>query len=158
MKIFLNPILKFSDFAKSDYFQRTNILKSALIILLIHKIINLLKYYHVNNNNPVEMPITPKNKENDKCLIYYLFGKGAIEHINNEQASLINDINNWKIVERLRAIFVEKQEIKDTNNKKEEDKKNQINQKIGKLDLFVSCDQKIKKSKKILKKTDYYYW
>ena len=95
---------------------------------------------------------------NSKCLIYYLFGKGAIDHINNEQASLINDMNNWKSVEKLRTIFVEKQDIKDTNNKKEEDKKIHLHQKIGELDLYFSGEQKLKKSKKILKKTDYCYW
>lgn len=158
MKMFLNPIQKFSDIAKSDESQRTNILKSALIILLIHEIVQLLKYYHVNKNYPDEMPTTPKNKENGKCLIYYLFGKGAIDHINNEQASLINDMNNWKSVEKLRTIFVEQQDIKDTNNKKEEDKNIQLLQKIGELDLYFSGEQKLKKSKKILKKTDYCYW
>ena len=66
MKMFLNPILKFSDIAKSDESQRTNILKSALIILLIHEIVHLLKYYHVNKNYPDEMPTNPKNKENSK--------------------------------------------------------------------------------------------
>ena len=48
-KIFLNPILKFSDKAKKDKSQRTNILKSALVILLIHEITHLLKIYPVQN-------------------------------------------------------------------------------------------------------------
>ena len=39
-------------------------------------------------------------------------------------------MNNWKSVGKLRTIFVEKQDIKDTKNKKEEDKKIQLHQKL----------------------------
>ena len=81
MKIILNPILNFSEYAKTDENQRINILKSALIILLVQEIEYFLKYYPVQNRYLEIIPCTPKNKENDICLINYLFGKEIITNI-----------------------------------------------------------------------------
>ncbi len=41
-----------------------SILKSALIIILIHELIYLLNFYPVDNTYHLFMPITPKEREN----------------------------------------------------------------------------------------------
>ena len=86
MRIFINPRLHFSKEAIQNNSQRKSILKSALIILLLHEIVHLLKYYPVNNIYPKENPITPKNKENGKCFMNYLFTKEVITKICYHQA------------------------------------------------------------------------
>jgi len=60
MRIFLNPIMEFSDIAIKDDNQRNNILESALIILLLHEFVRFLKFYHVKNCYPKEMPLILK--------------------------------------------------------------------------------------------------
>ena len=142
MKIFINPILDFSDIAKEDEMQRKNILKSALIILLIHEVSHLLKFYPIKNIYPKELPTTPKGRENSQCLIFYLFGKSIIKNINNDQASLINDIKSWDNLEKLKGIFEEEKEIS--------------NYKKGELDLCITIKEKDKHKFKV--KTDYCFW
>lgn len=142
MKIFINPILDFSDIAKEDEMQRKNILKSALIILLIHEVSHLLKFYPIKNIYPKELPTTPKGRENGQCLIFYLFGKSIIKNINNDQASLINDIKSWDNLEKLKGIFEEEKEIS--------------NYKKGELDLCITIKEKDKHKFKV--KTDYCFW
>ena len=142
MKIFINPILDFSDIAKKDDKQRKNILKAALKILLINEISHLLKYYPIENVYPKETPSTPKGRENDQCLIFYLFGKSVIKNINNEQALLINDIKVWDNLEKLKDIF------------KEEKKSSNYN--VGELDLCITTKEK--SNYKINEKTDYCFW
>lgn len=139
MKIFTNPILDFSDIAKNDDIQRKNILKSTLIILLIYEIFNLLKYYPIENKYPEEIQNDPKERENGLFLILHLFGKNIIKNINNEQASLINDIKTWDNLEKLKDIFKEDNNIK--------------NCKMGELDLCFTIKEKINQIK-----TDYCYW
>ena len=139
MKIFINPILDFSDIAKNDDIQRKNILKSALIILLIYEIFNLLKYYPIENKYPEEIQNDPKERENGQCLILHLFGKNIIKNINNEQASLVNDLKTWDNLEKLKDIFKEDNNIK--------------NCKMGELDLCFTIKEKINQIK-----TDYCYW
>lgn len=158
MRIFLNPIMKFSDIAIKDENQRKNILESALIILLIHEFAHLLKFYPVKNSYPKITPVTPKKKENGKCLIYYLFRKGIISHINNDQAKLINDLNSWESVETLRTILQSKEQEQKEEQKEEKEKETIIQNKIGELDLYFSDENDSKKSKKKLIKTEYCDW
>ena len=96
MRIFINPKLQFSEEVKNDKAQMKSILKSALIIILIHELIHLLNFYPIDDTYPLFMPITPKERENGKCLIYYLFGNDTIYKINYSQSCLINNINTWK--------------------------------------------------------------
>jgi len=146
MKIILNPILNFSEYTKTEDNQRINILKSALIILLVQEIEYFLKYYPIQNKYLEIIPYTPKNKENDICLINYLFGKEIITNINNDQANLINNIETWRNIENLKAIFQSKDEIN-------------INSKMGELNLNFSGNQEVGGIyNKIKKKTDYCYW
>ena len=142
MKIFINPILDFSDIVKKNDIQRKNILKAALIILLIHEVSHLLKFYPIENIYPKEIPTTPKGRENNQCLIFYLFGKSIIKKINNEQASLINDIKIWDNLEKLKDIFREEKEIS--------------NYKLGELDLCITTKERDKY--KFKDKTDYCFW
>ena len=146
MRIFINPRLHFSKEAIQNNSQRKSILKSALIILLLHEIVHLLKYYPVNNIYPKENPITPKNKENGKCFMNYLFTKEVITKICYHQASKINNLDNWNKLDEIRNIF--KNEKKPTELVKEEE---------GELDLYSSDSKQIKK-KKVMIKTDYCSW
>ena len=60
MRIFINPKLQFSEEVKNDKAQMKSILKSALIIILIHELIHLLNFYPIDDTYPLFMPITPK--------------------------------------------------------------------------------------------------
>ena len=97
MRIFINPRLQFSKVAIENDLQRKDILKSALIILLVHEITHLLKYYPLNSKYPKKTPKTPKNRENGKCLMFYLFNKPAIDKINFGQSSKIINIKIGKM-------------------------------------------------------------
>ena len=158
MRIFLNPILKFSDIAIKDENQRNNILESALIILLIHEFAHLLKFYPVKNCYPKNTPVKQKKRENGKCLIFYLFRKDVISNINNEQATLINDLNSWKNVEILRSILKVKAQGKKDKEEKEKEKEIIPQAKIGELDLYFSNEYESKSMKKTYKKTEYCVW
>ena len=151
MRIFINPRLQFSKEAIDDDLQRKNLLKSALIILLIHEITHLLKYYPLESKYPKNTPQTPKNKENGKCLMFYLFKKAIIDKINVGQSCQINKVNNWENLGTLNEIF---QNNNGSNNSEGS------NHKDGELDLY-SSNYKIVKSKKSGKKkvkTDYCWW
>ena len=92
MRIFINPRLQFSQEAIQNKSQRNSILRSALIILLLHEIAHLLKYYPINNKYPNKCPFTPKNKENGKCFMHFLFDKEIINKIYYHQSSKITVI------------------------------------------------------------------
>ena len=147
MRIFINPKIHFSKVAFNNKNKREEILKSALIILLIHEIIHLLKYYPINEKYPEISPITPKNKENGKCLIYYLFEKDVIQKINYNQALEINKVNNWDDLDILHKIF--EQELNFI----------EIGREQGEIDLYLS-DSRKEKIKKFgnKNKTDYCWW
>lgn len=147
MRIFINPRIHFSKVAFNNKNNREEILKSALIILLIHEIIHLLKYYPINEKYPEISPITPKNKENGKCLIYYLFDKDVVQKINYNQALEINKVNNWDDLDILHKIF------------EQESNYNEIEKEKGEIDLYLS-DSKNEKNKKYgnKNKTDYCWW
>lgn len=144
MKIFINPILNFSEYAENNQIQRNNILKSVLILLLVYKVAHFLKFYPVQGKYPDEIPSTKKGTENGKCLIYYLFGQENIKSINNIQANLINNIETWESVEKLKEVF------KDEN-------KEAINSKMGELYINFNSNQKEDEYKE-RKKTDYCFW
>ena len=151
MRIFINPRLQFSKVAIENNLQRKDILKSALIILLVHEITHLLKYYPSNKKYPDKTPKTPKNRENGKCLMFYLFNKPVIDKINFRQSSEINNVNNWENIAILKKIF------ENTNNQNPNDKSKE---KEGELDLYSSNSEKmdLKKSKKRKINTDYCWW
>ena len=125
MKIFINPILDFSNQAKMDNVQRQNILKSALIIILLHEIAQLLKFYPVKDAYPSITPFTFKGRKNKKGLIYHLFGIEEINNINNDQSQIINKVETWENSNNLKDIFQDEEKLS-------------INSKIGELNLYLS--------------------
>ena len=149
MRIFLNPRLHFSQEAIQNDSQRKSILKSALIILLLHEIAHLLKYYPIKNEYQKEYPLTPKNKEKGRCLIYQLFKTELIKKISYHQSMEVNNFANWNDSEKLKTIF----EKDDTNSE-------QLKEKEGELDLYFSDSRNSDsgKKKKFGYKTDYCWW
>ena len=151
IRIFMNPRLIFSKEAIENNSQRINILKSAIIILLIHEITHVLKYYPVKDEYPKKTPNTPKNKENGKCILFYLFKKDIINKINYSQSSEITNLDNWKNLETLQNIF-------NKNNNSHSTEK--FYEKECELDLCVSDSgvHEPKKNQKRLYLNDYCWW
>ena len=151
IRIFMNPRLIFSKEAIENNSQRISILKSAIIILWIHEITHVLKYYPVKDVYPKITPSTPKNKENGKCILFYLFKKDVINKINYAQSSEIINLDNWKNLETLQNIF---------NNNNNSNSSEKLYEKEGELDLCVSDlgVQEQKKNKKRLYLNDYCWW
>ena len=147
MRIFINPKLQFSEEVKNDKAQMKSILKSALIIILIHELIHLLNFYPIDDTYPLFMPITPKERENGKCLIYYLFGNDTIYKINYSQSCLINNINTWKKKDDLKKIFKNDKNIEFYNNNKK-----------GEIDLYITIPDNENEKEIQKRKTDYCFW
>ena len=129
LRIFINPL--FISFTEELFNEKKNnseiikeILTSYLLIIIIHEMINLLKYIKDGNlehsyESYFDLPDTPKGKEGGKFFIYYLFNTPVINKINYYQAKLINDTSNWEDINKLYQIF-DKEEIK--KNEKKNDK------------------------------------
>ena len=117
------------------------IFKATLKILIIHEIMNILKYMK-NKESFNEIRKTPKNREDGKMLLNYLFGKPTIKRINLEEAEKINDCNNWKDITKLKKIF---------HNDNESIEKESIIKNVDSLDLYYTEDdfeeKNIKKNK-----------
>ena len=107
------------------------IFKATLKILLIHEIMNILKYMK-NKESFNEIRKTPRNREDGKMLLNYLFGKPTIKRINLEEAEKINDCNNWKDITKLNKIFP---------NDNEQVEKKSINKNEDCLDLYFTEDE-----------------
>ena len=142
MRIFINPILNFSKECNEE--QRESILKSYLKLLLLHELINLLKYYPINDKYPEITSITSREKENEELFIYYLFGQTVIYKINYSQSKEINNISNWNNIDKLKKIF--KNNEKSLENKNKEGEVNLLitfqendNNKIKSTDDFRLC-------------------
>ena len=142
MRIFINPILNFSKECNEE--QRESILKSYLKLLLLHELINLLKYYPINDKYPEITSITSREKENEELFIYYLFGQTVIYKINCSQSKEINNISNWNNIDKLKKIF--KNNEKSLENKNKEGEVNLLitfqendNNKIKSTDDFRLC-------------------
>ena len=146
MRIFINPIMDFSDEAKNDKLKTKSILESALIILLIHEIAHLLKFYPVKGIYPKTMPSTPKGRENGMCIIYHLFGINKITKINYQQSCKINDLSTWNNIDHLKDIFGSSEMTELEKSK------------IGELDLYISdIDDNIKKIEELKKNNDCFW-
>ena len=118
MRIFINPILNFSKECNEE--QRESILKSYLKLLLLHELINLLKYYPINDKYPEITSITSREKENEELFIYYLFGQTVIYKINYSQSKEINNISNWNNIDKLKKIFKNNEKSLENTNKEGE--------------------------------------
>ena len=119
MRILVNPLyIEISELLKKDTDKRKIILKAYLIIILIHEIIHLLKFFKEKFSFEF-IPNTPKNKEGGEVFIEYLFGIAKIKNISLEQANIINEPNNWNDILNLHQIFeneiVVREEKKEVN-------------------------------------------
>lgn len=142
MRIFINPILEISENIQKDKNKLKSILKSALFTLLIHEMVHFLKAYPKNNTYPKEYPLTPRNAEKGRCIIFYLFGTGIIKSISYIQSLTINDINSWKNLDKLRNLF---EKSKNNNNAKDNDT----------LDFYLTEEDN---NTPFEKKTEYCLW
>ena len=122
MRIALNPIyIYFSDYFKgndNDELIKKVILESYLIIIFIHEIVYLLKFFNKKSFTQKDIIGSPKNKGGEKVFINYLFGISIIKEMTYEQAKIIADNNSWENIEILRKIFTKKDEIKNNEELK----------------------------------------
>ena len=106
MRIALNPLfIETSDSLEENIEIQKNILTSYLIIILIHEIIHLLKFFKREKIYFNAIPGTPLSKEGGKVFINYLFGVSIVNSLTYEQSQKINDINSWNDIDILRNIF-----------------------------------------------------
>ena len=106
MRIALNPLfIETSDSLEENIEIQKNILTSYLIIILIHEIIHLLKFFKSEKIYFNTIPGTPLSKEGGKVFINYLFGVSIVNSLTYEQSQKINDINSWNDIDILRNIF-----------------------------------------------------
>ena len=106
MRIALNPLfIETSDSLEENIEIQKNILTSYLIIILIHEIIHLLKFFKREKIYFNTIPGTPLSKEGGKVFINYLFGVSIVNSLTYEQSQKINDINSWNDIDILRNIF-----------------------------------------------------
>ena len=119
LKIIVNPLYyKFNEYVNEN--NKIIIFKAALKRLIIHEIMNILKYM----KNEVEV-------ENEKKLINYLFGISNIKSINLEEAKKINDINNWNDVNILKNIFINENQAIENKS---------FDEKVDYLDIYFTDD------------------
>lgn len=132
MRILVNPLyIEISELLKDDVDKRKIILKAYLIIILIHEIIHLLKFFKEKFSFDY-IPTTPKHREGGEVFIEYLFGITKIKNISLKQANIINDPNNWKDINNLHQIF--ENEIIVKTEKKE------VNENFGYCINFYNTD------------------
>ena len=106
MRIYINPIYQIKGDLKTDEIKRKSVLKSALLILLVHELAHLLKAYDSSIVGlQKKYPITPREKESGRCLIYYIFHVGIVISINYEQSLIVNNPSNWEDLDKMRNIF-----------------------------------------------------
>ena len=118
MRIIINPLfIKLSDSLKNDYEKTKEILSAYIIIILIHEVVHLLKFFKTTFSFK-KIPQTSKNRKEGEIFIEYLFGISKINNIEYEQAKKINDHNNWNSSYNLHKIF-EKNNATNVNNLKE---------------------------------------
>ena len=106
MRIYINPIYQIKGDLKTDEIKRKSVLKSALLILLVHELAHLLKAYDSSIVGlQKKYPITPREKESGRCLIYYIFHVGIVISINYDQSLIVNNPSNWEDLDKMRNIF-----------------------------------------------------
>ena len=116
MRIVINPI--YFELSESlDDKKRNEIFRAYLFIINLHEIAHLVKFMKEKNIPYNNIPQTPKNKEEGKMFINYLFNTPMIYSINYKQASAINIPENWNKKELLSNIFKEQKEWYEKNKK-----------------------------------------
>ena len=109
------------------------ILSAALKILIVHEVVNILKFLKKNTNFG-KLPRTQRKRENGKMIINYLFGKSIINRITLEEATKINNIKYWNDVNSLRLIFSSEEDLSKNERK--------IKENLDHIDLYITEEDK----------------
>ena len=107
MRIYINPIYEISGDLKDNDKKIKSVLKSALLVLLVHEMTHFLKAYNSEEELQNDFPMTPKEKESGSCLIHYLFNVGVIQSIDYEQSLILNKTSTWNNLSIMRSLFKE---------------------------------------------------
>ena len=78
------------------------ILKGYLMVILLHETEH---YFRLLNKNKKVFDFTPRENEGGRLFIKYLFGVYTINHIDEKQANLILNIENWSDHKKIKNIF-----------------------------------------------------
>ena len=143
MRIFVNPIYEISKNIQNNEHQLKTVLKSALLVLFVHEITHFLKAYPIDNKYPKEYPVTPRESENGKCIIFYLFGTHVIKNIDYSQSLIIINADSWEDLNALRKLFE-----KSWNN-------NYVNNSSDVLDFYLTEEDS---NTPYEKRTEYCLW
>ena len=112
-KIIINPSqFFFPEDLKNNEDQFIEILKSYLIIILLHEIEHFLRLL---SNKELYID-TPRGKEGGKLFTKYLFGIEKINRINSNQAKTIMSIKEWKNPKTIQALFIGQKNIRTVIN------------------------------------------
>ena len=132
MRIFINTKLDLNKEALSNEAKKSELLKAFLKLILLHEVVNLLKYFSQNDLEN-DIPKTPKCKE--QMITYHLFNKDSISKINYHQSILINKKEIWFNSEELKSIF------------RQEEAEEKYNEE-GEINLLITYDIPENKTKK----------
>ncbi len=114
-KIVINPAQFFlgKDINDKDDNKIIFILKGYLMVILLHETEH---YFRLLNKNKKVFDFTPREKEGGRLFIKYLFDVYSINHINETQANLILNIENWSDHQKIKNIFSEQIEDYEEND------------------------------------------
>jgi hypothetical protein len=112
-KIVINPSQFFIGSDIKDNNIINEILQGYLMVILLHETEH---YFRLLNKNGKVLDSTPRDKEGGRLFIKYIFDVYSINHINNEQAKSILNLNNWKTHKKLKNIFSGELEDYDKDN------------------------------------------
>ena len=103
-KIVINPAQFFlgKEFNDNNDNKIIFILKGYLMVILLHETEH---YFRLLNKNKKVFDFTPRENEGGKLFIKYLFGVYTINHIDEKQANLILNIENWSNHQKIKNIF-----------------------------------------------------
>ncbi len=114
-KIVINPAQFFlgKEFNDNNDNKIIFILKGYLMVILLHETEH---YFRLLNKNKKVFDFTPREKEGGRLFIKYLFDVYSINHINETQANLILNIENWSDHQKIKNIFSEQIEDYEEND------------------------------------------
>ena len=103
-KIVINPAQFFlgKEFNDNNDNKIIFILKGYLMVILLHETEH---YFRLLNKNKKVFDFTPRENEGGRLFIKYLFGVYTINHIDEKQANLILNIENWSDHQKIKNIF-----------------------------------------------------
>ena len=157
MRIIINPIyFELSESLDED--KKDEIFRAYLLIIILHEIINLIKFMKENSVSYNNTSQTTKRKEGGKMFINYLFKTSMIYSINYKQALIINKPDNWNKPEILSDIFKEQNEWYEKNLKnKNEDIIIPFPKGENSINFYLSLVDEVKDEKKSENIIDIWY-